>query len=83
MPGRSPVWRPANKITAYDSPNIDRPDTQFWAVVTLLGAPSVQMVVADTDQFPGFVGQPIAGIRFVVGTELVAADDDVLRHLGM
>ena len=36
------------EVTAYDSPNIGGPDTEFWAVLTLTHNPAIQVVVANT-----------------------------------
>jgi prepilin-type N-terminal cleavage/methylation domain-containing protein len=69
------------KITSYDSPNIGGPDTQFWAIMTLALYPSVQIVVADTDEFPGFEGEQIQGCFFIVGDDLFNLDDNVIEAL--
>ena len=44
------------KVTAYDSPDINGSDTQFWAVLTNKTDPSIAILVASTNQYPGFTG---------------------------
>ncbi|MFC2171494.1 type II secretion system protein [Acidobacteriota bacterium] len=69
------------KITIYDSPNIGGPDTQFYAVLMLREYPSVQILIADTDEFPAMDGELIQGCFFLVGHDIVPLDANILEVL--
>lgn len=64
-----------NEIALYDSPNIGGPDTQFWAVVVPAVDPDVRLLVAHTDQFPGFTGTWFDGVYRIEGGAIVPVDD--------
>lgn len=59
------------QLTAYDSPDVEAADTQFWAVLTLAYDPSVVVLVASTNQFPGHDGTWLEGLYYVQGGEIV------------
>lgn len=60
-----------NRFTAYDSPNVGASDTQFWVVMTSRKDPSIVMLVANTDQYPGYEGTWYDGVFFVQGSDIV------------
>ena len=70
------------QITDYDSPNNGSADAEYWAILTLAALPSIQVVVADTTDLPGFTGQQVGGCYFLVNGALLPLDDNVLVRLG-
>ena len=69
---RGVKWRRVNRqVTAYASPDADGPDSQFWAVLTLEFDPDVVVLVATTDQYPGFVGTWFDGLYFIEGAQII------------
>ena len=61
----------SNRVTAYDSPNVGASDTQFWAVLTHRTDSRVVVLVANTDQYPGFIGTQFDGVYFIQGSSIV------------
>jgi len=61
----------SGQVTAYDSPNVGGPDTQFWAVLTLAANPSVIVLVANTDEYPGHFGTWYDGVYYIQGSSIV------------
>ena len=60
-----------NRVTAYDSPNVGTSDTQFWAVLTHRSDSRVVVLVASTNQYPGFIGTQFEGVYFIQGSSIV------------
>ncbi len=60
-----------NRFTAYDSPNVGASDTQFWVVMTYKKDPSIVVLVANTNQYPGYEGNWYDGVFFVQGSDIV------------
>ena len=58
-------------VTAYDSPNVGGPDSQFWAVLTSATDPSIVILIANTDQYPGNIGTWYDGVYLIQGTSIV------------
>jgi prepilin-type N-terminal cleavage/methylation domain-containing protein len=63
-----------NEITLYDSPNVEGPDTQFWAVLVPLADPDMRLLVAHTDRYPGFEGTWFDGVYRIEGGAIVPVD---------
>ena len=63
-------------ITAYDSPNIGGPDTQYWAVLTLAADPSVVLLVANTNDYPDDQGTWYNGVYVINGSSIVPIGED-------
>jgi prepilin-type N-terminal cleavage/methylation domain-containing protein len=59
------------QATAYDSPDANSVNSQFWVVLTLEFDPAVQVLVASTDQYPGFVGTWFDGLYYIEGAQIV------------
>ncbi len=59
------------QLTAYDSPNVGAADSQFWAVLTSNVDPSIVVLVASTDQYPGNPGVWYDGVFYIVGSSIV------------
>ena len=60
-----------SRITAYDSPNTGGSDTQFWAVLTHYQDPTIVVLVASTNDYPGHVGTWYDGVYFIQGSNIV------------
>ena len=61
-----------NQFTAYDSPNVGSADTQFWVVMTSKRNQSIVLLVANTDQYPGYEGTWYDGVFFIQGSSIVS-----------
>ena len=64
------------QITAYDSPNVGSPDSQFWAVLTLDADPSINLLVAYTNDYPDHEGTWLQGIYRINGNSIVSIVED-------
>ena len=62
-------------LTTYDSPDNPTANHDFYAVMTAGKDPRLQVVVADTDEYPGFAGVELYGVYVVSGSQLVPATD--------
>lgn len=60
-----------DRVTAYDSPDISASDAQYWAVLTHKMDPRVVVLVANTDQYPGHIGEQLDGVYFIQGSSIV------------
>lgn len=60
-----------DRFTAYDSPNLSGSDTQFYVVMTSKRDPSIVLLVANTDQYPGYTGTWYDGVYFIQGSSIV------------
>jgi prepilin-type N-terminal cleavage/methylation domain-containing protein len=60
-----------NRITAYDSPNVGGSDNQYYAVMTSKADPSIVVLIASTDQYPGHTGTFYDGVYYIQGTNIV------------
>ena len=60
-----------NEITVYDSPDLPTTNHDFYAVMTHRSDPSIQVLICDTDQYPGHLGENLYGIYLIRPTELV------------
>jgi len=63
------------QITAYDSPNIGGPDTQFWVVLTLAANTSISILVAHTNDYPNHEGTWFDGVYLIKGNSIVKIDE--------
>ena len=61
------------RLTSYDSPDNPTPNNDFYAVMTDKRDSTLQVLVADTDEYPGFMGQNLIGVYLIRGTTLVPA----------
>ena len=48
-------------------------DGDFWAVLVHAEDPTVQCVIADTDEFPGRLGERLRGTYLIQGARLTPA----------
>ena len=62
-------------LTLYDSPDLPTSNHDFYVVMTHRSDSTIVVLVADTDEYPGHVGTPLAGVYLVVGTQLLAPDE--------
>ena len=60
-----------NRFTAYDSPNVGASDTQFWVVMTHNKDSTLVVLVANTNQYPGYEGTWYDGVYFIQGASIV------------
>lgn len=67
------------QVTAYDSPNVDGADSEFWAILALGKYNSIQVVIADTTDLPGFEGEYIGGVFWLLGDELYPIEQDLMK----
>ena len=58
------------RVSAYDSPDRPTANSDFWAVLVHAEDPTVQCLVADTDEYPGQLGKRLRGIYAISGTGL-------------
>jgi prepilin-type N-terminal cleavage/methylation domain-containing protein len=65
----------ADQITLYDSPNVSGADTQFWAILIPLADTDMRLLVAHTDQYPGFVGTWFDGVYKLENGVFVKLDE--------
>jgi len=59
------------EVTAYAAPASGAAAAQFWAVLTLEFDPDVQVLVANTDQYPGHTGEWFEGLYYIEGSDIV------------
>ena len=62
------------RLAAYQSPDRPKPNADFWAVLVHAEDPTVQCLVADTDEFPGHLGERLRGTYLIEGTRLRIAE---------
>jgi hypothetical protein len=75
------LWEPAavtaaldgGRVAAYQSPDRPARDADYWALLVHAEDPTVQCLVADTDEFPGRLGERLRGTYLIEGTRLKAA----------
>jgi hypothetical protein len=58
------------RVTAYDSPDLPTVNGDFWAVLVHAEDPTVQCLLADTDEYPGRIGERLRGTYLIQGTRL-------------
>ena len=58
------------RLTAYDSPDLPTANNDFYAVMTSRRDATLQLLVADTDEYPGFGGVNLFGVYLVQGATL-------------
>lgn len=64
-----------SRLTNYDSPDSPTPNNDFYAVMTDRRLRTLQVLVADTDEYPGHVGTHLIGVYLIRGSTLVPASD--------
>ena len=57
-------------VTAYDSPDLPKTNGDFWAVLVHGEDPTLQCLVADTDEYPGHEREILRGIYLIQGDQL-------------
>ena len=62
-------------LTSYDSPDNPTANHDFYAVMTHRVA-DLQLLVADTDEYPGHAGTDLGGLYWIRGATLVAVGED-------
>ena len=65
----------AGKLSLYDSPDQPTSNHDFYAVLTHARDPTLVVLVADTDEYPGAPGDHLDGVYVVRGTAILEADD--------
>jgi prepilin-type N-terminal cleavage/methylation domain-containing protein len=61
------------EVTAYDSPDIGGGDNrEFWAVLTSAHDPASKLLVASTENYPGYSGG-LEGLYWIEGSTVVPA----------
>lgn len=62
-------------LSSYDSPGGATVNLEFYAVLTHARDPSLVIVVADTDEYPGAMGVHLDGVYVLEGGQLLDPDD--------
>ena len=57
-------------LTLYDSPDNPSSNHDFYAVLTHARDPTIVVLVADTDEYPGHVGTYFDGVYIVEGSTI-------------
>lgn len=73
LPGALTRKLVSDRVTAYDSPNVGGSDSQFWAVLTHKQDPTIVVLVANTNDYPGHVGTWYDGVYYIQGSSIVPA----------
>jgi len=63
------------RADAYDAPDGESPDQEFWLEMTLAADPSVRFLIADSDDAPLASGAFVDGISLFRNGELTAVRD--------
>ena len=62
-------------LTVYDSPDLPTANNDFYAVMTHRRDATLQLLVADTDEYPGHAGVNYHGVYLIQGATLIPAGD--------
>lgn len=74
--GRGITAKLANgQLTSYDSPDLPSTNHDFYAVLTHVTDPTIVVLVADTDEFPGWGGTYFDGVFVIRGSQILNAAD--------
>lgn len=64
-----------DQLSLYDSPDSPTANHDFYAVLTWDGDPTLQVLVADTDEYPGHAGDTLYGLYLIEGATLVPVSE--------